>query len=142
MNMYAQFAIALCWFTIGSMLFFGAIVAPVVFKVLEPDDAGRFLRTLFPRLYMFCGVSSLGAAVLFAGQREFALASAIGLVSAFFFVARGPLTEAINTSRDLQLSGDVEAGKRFDRLHSLSTRIFGAQFLVLLGVALLWGPLD
>ncbi len=140
--MYIQFAIALCWFTVGSMLFFGAIVAPVVFKTLEADDAGRFLRTLFPRLYLFCGLATGTAALLFALPGRFALAGALGVVSALFFVARGPLTQAINDSRDKQLAGDTAAGERFDRLHTLSTRIFGLQFLVLLGVALMWGPLS
>ena len=140
--MYLQFAIATCWFTIGSMLFFGAVVAPVVFKTLEPDDAGRFLRMLFPRLYLFCGLVTILAAILFALPGHFELAAALAVVSALFFLARGPLTRAINDSRDQQLAGDTAAGERFDRLHSLSTRIFGLQFLVLLGVALMWGPLN
>ncbi len=31
---------------LGSMVFFAVVVAPTVFRVLEVDDAGRFIRTL------------------------------------------------------------------------------------------------
>ncbi len=140
--MYTEFAAALCWFIVGSMLFFGAIVAPVVFTTLEPDDAGRFLRTLFPRLYLFCGVVTAMPAVLLAMDQDVYPAAALAVVSILFFVARGPLTQSINNARDAELIGEPGAKKRFDRLHKLSTRIFGLQFLVILGIALMWGPLN
>ena len=38
---------------LGGMVFFPSVVAPRVFRVLEPDDAGRFLRALFPAYYLY-----------------------------------------------------------------------------------------
>ena len=37
----------------GAMVFFAAVIAPLVFQVLEPEPAGVFLRRIFPRLYRF-----------------------------------------------------------------------------------------
>jgi hypothetical protein len=37
---------------IGSMVFFTAVVAPTVFKVLSSDDAARLQRAIFPRYYL------------------------------------------------------------------------------------------
>ena len=48
---------------IGSMVFFAAVIAPLVFRVLEPEPAGLFLRQVFPRFYRF----GLIVAVLAAG---------------------------------------------------------------------------
>ena len=37
----------------GSMLFFSAVVAPLVFIRLEAATAGQFIRGLFPSYYLF-----------------------------------------------------------------------------------------
>ena len=42
----------------GVILFQTAIIAPSIFKVLSPDNAGPFLRTIFPKLFMFVAVLS------------------------------------------------------------------------------------
>ena len=136
-----QLAVSFCWFTLGAMLFFGAIVAPIVFTVLDESAAGQFLRRLFPRIYMFCGLFSGLSAVLFAAAAHWPATAALAVTSLLFFVARGPLTQKINDSRDAQLAGDEAAGRRFDRLHKLSTRIFGLQFLTLLTIAIWLGLL-
>jgi len=44
---------------VGGMLFFGAIMAPLVFTKLPPDIAGPFIRAVFPRYYAFITVSSV-----------------------------------------------------------------------------------
>jgi hypothetical protein len=40
----------------------------------------------------------------------------------------------INTARDAQLAGDVEAGRRFDRDHKLSVGINMVQLVLLVGI--------
>ena len=137
--MCTQFSVFVCWATIGAMLFFGSVVAPVVFKTLSPEDAGRFLRRLFPRLYLFCGLMTGLSAILFAVDLKGYAVAASACVSALFFWTRGPLTNAINAARDAQLAGDVDAGERFDRLHKVSTRIFGVQLIILLTLGLWLG---
>ena len=37
--------------TLGAMLFFAVGVAPTVFQALPIEEAGLFLRKLFPRYY-------------------------------------------------------------------------------------------
>ena len=37
--------------TLGAMLFFAIAIAPAVFQALPADQAGLFLRRLFPRYY-------------------------------------------------------------------------------------------
>ncbi len=125
-------AASVCWFTLGAMIVFGAVVAPTVFKVLSPDSAGAFLRTLFPRLYLFCGITTLGAGVLLAVALRFWDAASIGIISSLFFISRGPLTRRINAVRDQELANVEGAKEHFEKLHKLSVRIFGLQALVLL----------
>ena len=98
----------------GSMVFFAAVIAPLVFQVLEPEQGGAFLRRVFPRFYRF------------------------GLVGVAFLLSDQVLTPALNRARDANLGGDEAAGKRFDMLHKLSVRIFSVQALaVLVGFVML-----
>ena len=130
------FATALIWMTVGSMLLFGAVVAPIVFGTLDETNAGKFLRALFPRFYLFCGGLTCASAGLSLAGQDWVIGGVLVVTGALFFWSRGPLTREINVSRDAQLAGDEAAGERFDRLHKLSTRLFGVQALVLLGIAL------
>ena len=38
--------------SLGTMIFFSFIVAPVIFKVLDAINAGKFVRKIFPFYYM------------------------------------------------------------------------------------------
>ena len=123
--MFETWAVSACWFTIGAMIFFGTVIAPTVFKSLSSEDAGVFLRQLFPRLYLFCGVTTAlaGAALVASGT------------CILFFYCRGPLTAQINDARDQELIGKEGAKALFDSLHKRSVRIFGLQALALVGVS-------
>ncbi|MFL2662465.1 MAG: DUF4149 domain-containing protein [Alphaproteobacteria bacterium] len=44
---------------IGSKIFFSLIVAPNTFQSLNEQNARKFIRTIFPRLYLWCLVVSL-----------------------------------------------------------------------------------
>ena len=55
-------------FLIGSSIFFAAVVAPNSFKNLDEKNARKFIRSIFPKLYLwsavlsfliFCGISIL-----------------------------------------------------------------------------------
>ncbi len=110
---------------LGAMLFFAAVVAPLVFAHFPEADAGAFIRRLFPRYYdVLAIVTALGSL--------FALGSVVGaLMSAvmvLFVVSRFWLMPKINAARD--------AGRnaRFALLHRASVIINVAQILALLGV--------
>lgn len=117
----------------GSMLFFALVTAPTVFKALPEDQAGRFLRELFPRYYTWgMAVSFLAVvACAFLDHSDLVLTA---VVFGLFVVSRQVLMPRINASRDAALTGDKQAAKRFLRLHGLSVLINLVQMIVLLAV--------
>ena len=117
---------------VGSMVFFAAVIAPLVFQVLEAEQGGAFLRRVFPRFYRFGVIVALIAAGLAFSVVPMA-ALTFGLVGVAFLLSDQVLTPAINRARDANLQGDEAAGKRFDMLHKLSVRIFSVQALAMLG---------
>ncbi|HQT68469.1 MAG TPA: DUF4149 domain-containing protein [Acetobacteraceae bacterium] len=113
---------------IGGMLFFGAIVAPLVFTKLPPETAGAFIRTMFPRYYGYMIVTSLIAAGGFWLRG--------GMISAVLLVLLALLTcwlmfyliPHLNMLRD---SGQTAS---FNRGHTLSVWLNGVELLTALGV--------
>ena len=130
--MLTTIGVGFCWFTLGGMILFGAVVAPTVFQTLSPESAGVFLRRVFPRMYLLCGITAAIAAILFTVATSIEPAVVTGLTTVLFFISRGPLTRQINEARDQELAKVSGARQRFDRLHKLSVRIFGLQALMLL----------
>lgn len=57
-------ASALAAASIGAMLFFSAVIAPTVFEALPAEEAGGFLRALFPKYFLINGVAGVVAAAL------------------------------------------------------------------------------
>ena len=112
----------LCLLTLGGMLFFPAVVAPTVFGVLPEQEAGAFLRALFPRYYLFLLAGSTGAALAFGftAEESALLTAAVALSTAWVLFM---LVPKINALRDRQLAGDEAAGRAFDRAHRLSVAI-------------------
>ncbi|MCS6855676.1 MAG: DUF4149 domain-containing protein [Elioraea sp.] len=127
----ALFATALLF---GGMVFFAAVVAPQVFRALEPPAAGAFLRRLFPVYYVWgAGLAGAGAVAFLPILWEASLILAV--VCAGFVFAREALMPRINAWRDRELAGDATAHRPFRRLHGLSVAINLAQ-MALVGVVL------
>ena len=109
---------------LGSMLFFVIIVSPTVFTSLSSDQASKFLRIIFPRLFLFglliSLVTSLGYYIsnLYIGM-ILALMSSI-----LFFLNRNLLTPMLNYHRDKEIEGDIKSKKYFKLLHLLSVLFF------------------
>jgi len=134
-----ELANAVVLLLLGGMLFFPIVVAPIVFTSLPEVEAGRFLRSMFPRYYLFMiTLSALAFALYQVG---------VGLVlsvpaTVCFGVAlstlwvRQSLVPRINDARDAQLAGDATAGTRFDRGHKLSVTINMLQLVGLLVILL------
>ena len=123
----------------GSMVFFGAIVAPLVFRTLPADSAGSFLRAFFPRYYIWGTVLAALAAVV-AVFHSGAIALLSALVAGLFVFARQWLMPKINDARDASADGDTQSTLTFERLHKLSVVINMLQLLIILGIAarLIW----
>ena len=97
----------------GVILFQTAIIAPSIFKVLSPDNAGPFLRTIFPKLFMFVAMLSLVGFVL-----SFISSNTTGLIvffgSLLFMLICYYIVPMTNRARD---AGNDNA---FKRLHTVS----------------------
>ena len=119
---------------LGSMLFFAAVVAPSVFKYVSGEQAGSFLRGMFPHYYLWGILVSLVMTGIAAMVSSLVLLSSV-IVLVMFFIARQVLMPAINTARDEMLAGDQEAKTRFNRLHGASVAINALQMLILIAVA-------
>ena len=102
----------------GIIIFFSAIIAPVVFKTLPPEFASKYLRAFFPRLYVTLFVTTILAAI-FADDAS--VGALLGVTGFLFLLSRWPLTPAINKATDSNQKG------RFKLLHSLSVLILLVQ---------------
>jgi hypothetical protein len=112
----------------GSMAFFSAVVAPLVFARLEAAMAGQFLRALFPWYHGVVGIGGLAAAAALAWVRpvEAIVMAAVGIAA---LVLRQWLLPATQRHRDAAAAGNKQAQARFERLHRLSVGINALQFL-------------
>ncbi|MBI4909884.1 MAG: DUF4149 domain-containing protein [Acidobacteria bacterium] len=110
------------WF--GSILFFSFIVAPTLFRTLDPPEAGKAVRAIFPRYYLagiFCGLAltavhtARGVLFYWGGMTIPAIFLFVLLTLANLY-ARQVLTPAINNAREAGPS----AKPQFDKLHRRS----------------------
>jgi hypothetical protein len=114
---------------LGAIIFFSFAVAPIIFQTLEAPDAARFVRTLFPRYYVWIAIFSVVALASFTSRplvvpelRYYNNLIFQGLIIVNIFIAfycGNSLTPAINRARD---AGDAEKPK-FDALHKRSVRL-------------------
>ena len=112
---------------IGFMLFFVIVVSPVIFKTLSQEDAARFLRAIFPRLFLvglFTSLVMVGLSLV-SEKQDLILISTV--IAAGFAVNCFVLTPNINKMRDAVLAGDAQKERNFKILHLLSVAIFVVQ---------------
>lgn len=104
---------------LGGMAFFSFLVAPMAHRLLSAEDAGRFLRALFPTYYLYVAIWAAAAGIGLVAKEPWMskLMIAVALVAVF---CRQVLTPAINRARDRRSAGDAKAGTRFALLHRAS----------------------
>ena len=116
---------------LGSMLFFVIIVSPTVFTSLSSDQASKFLRIIFPRLFLFGLVISLVTSLGYYITSLY-IEMILALVSLIlFFLNRNLLTPMINYYRDKEIEGDIKSKKYFKLLHLLSVLFFVINSIIL-----------
>lgn len=118
----------------GSMLFFTAVMAPLIFNKLGPDRAGGFIRQVLPWYYLVIIGLGAVATLALAIPRSFDAAMAAG-VTAAAVAARQVLMPTINRARDAMLAGDATAELQFSRRHRMSVWINAAQ-IIAIGIVL------
>ena len=105
----------------GIMLFFTVAVAPTIFVVLPQEWASAYVRSFFPKYYLFLGLSTAGAAALAGAALVQGSLVAVALV---FFLSRFWLTPQVNRARD------NHQGRLFKQLHTLSVTLNVLQLAV------------
>ena len=99
------------------MIFFPAVVATSVFKVLDEKASSKFLRIFFPKYYLFGFIlSCLGLLTSILKQDKISLFFFI-FISLSFFFSKQILMPMINKAKDE--SKEI----KFNKLHKLSVFI-------------------
>jgi hypothetical protein len=119
MSLYLIAVLVSIW--VGSIIFFSAIIAPTVFKVLDEKSAGLFLRAFFPKYYIFGliigGLSLVLIFLLSIPVNTVLLALLIVMIA--LTVTSKLMIPVINAARDMG-----EAGvSRFKKLHTMSVML-------------------
>ena len=113
--------------SLGMMIFFSFVLAPMIFKILDPENAGKFVRKIFPYYYFFNLVFLSVAVVLFFIVSSFSINFYITLALVFSFVfAQFILMPLINRLKDNNQE------KKFKYAHGFSVVINFAQMILLI----------
>ena len=116
---------------LGAMLFFVIIVSPTVFTALSSDQASKFLRLIFPRLFLFGLALSLLTALGYIVSDLYIEMFLALFASILFFLNRNILTPLINYHRDKEIEGDIKSKNYFKLLHLLSVSFFVINLFIL-----------
>tara|TARA_B100001758_G_scaffold16211_1_gene11648 strand:- start:469 stop:852 length:384 start_codon:yes stop_codon:yes gene_type:complete len=124
-----QIEIILPSVVLGIMLFFSFAVAPVIFKVLEENDARKFVRTIFPYYYLINLILILLICIFLFYKNfisfDFYL---LAIVAIMFAISLFILMPMINNARDQGKE------KKFKYLHAFSVIINFLQIIILIYV--------
>ena len=116
---------------LGSMIFFAVLVAPSVHKLLDAENAGRYLSDLFPRFYLW-GIALSLAGTLVALYNRSPAFLLIGIVLCGYVYSRQWLVPKIIRARETWLANDSPQNKaKFDKLHKQSVLANTIQIVLL-----------
>ena len=118
MSLAYDYLIFMAGIICGLILFQSSIIAPTVFRVLDLEDAGAFLRNVFPRFFMLIMACSVLMLILVAlsgssDKSRFILSAANLVFSGVSYL----VIPATNRAKD-----DGEE-KKFKALHSLTVAL-------------------
>ena len=122
---------------IGSMIFFMAVVSPSVFATLSTNASSKFLRTIFPRMFLFGFIIVFLSLILSYISGNNLNSILLVIVAVSFIVNRNYLTPKINHFRDKELEGDEKALSNFKYMHLLSVLLFILNFIILVSIIII-----
>lgn len=114
-------------FLVGSLIFFSLVVAPNVFISLDQKSARKFIRSIFPKLYLYAFLISIIIALLIIYQGTI-YSVLFFLISFGFLFSKIFLVKWINDVSDVKQKTSKQI-KKFKVLHSLSVLIFITQIV-------------
>ena len=116
----------------GTMIFFVSVISPTVFKTLSNEYSSKFLRSVFPRMFLFGFILSFLSAIVSFYSGYFLEFYFLTIVSILFLINRNLITPKINFYRDREIEGDEKAKKYFKLLHLLSVIFFIINFVIII----------
>ena len=122
---------------IGSMIFFMAVVSPSVFATLSTNASSKFLRTIFPRMFLFGFIIAILSLILSYISGNILNSILLIVVAVSFIINRNYLTPKINNLRDKELEGDQKASSNFKYMHLLSVLLFILNFIILVSIVII-----
>ena len=121
----------------GSMIFFMAVVSPSVFTTLNTNASSKFLRTIFPRMFLFGFIIAFLSLILSFISGNILNSILLIVVAVSFIINRNYLTPKINNLRDKELEGDQKASSNFKYMHLLSVLLFILNFIILVSIVII-----
>ena len=124
--MIEQISIYLTSMILGIMLFFSFVIAPVVFKTLDDENARKFIRRIFPFYYNVNLVISFIVLVTFFFLSKFGIEFILIItITILFAISNYYLMPLINKYRD------QKQNKKFKYSHFISVAINFIQMIFL-----------
>ena len=112
--------------SLGMMIFFSFVLAPMIFKILDAENAGKFVRKIFPYYYFVNLIFLSIAVILFIIISSIGLSFYITLALAISFIfAQFILMPIINKLKD------NNEEKKFKYAHGTSVLI---NFIQMIGL--------
>ena len=122
---------------IGSMIFFMTVVSPSVFATLSTNASSKFLRTIFPRMFLFGFIITVLSLILSYISSNILNSILLIVVALSFIINRNYLTPKINEFRDREMEGDEKASSNFKYMHLLSVLLFILNFIILVSIVII-----
>ena len=126
-NIFVEITNFLIPFLIGSLIFFSLVIAPNIFMSLDQPNARKFIRTIFPKLYLWGFLISLTVTFLIISHGTIYTIIFLVISSGYLF-SRLFLVKWINEVSDIKKKTKKQQQK-FKILHSLSVFIFAFQII-------------
>ena len=113
--------------SLGMMIFFSFVLAPMIFKILDTENAGKFVRKIFPYYYSVNLIFLIIAIILFIIIASMGIGFYITLALAVSFIfAQFILMPVINKLKD------NKEEKKFKYAHGASVVINFVQMIGLI----------
>ena len=116
------------------MLYFSISIARFVHSTLGPENAGKLLRVLFPKYFLWGLFLSIFSTLIFYFSNKILESVILLIVALLAGISRFILVPKINKNRDLMIQGEATSKKSFSSLHTLSVMINFFQMILLLMV--------
>ncbi|MFB6344471.1 MAG: DUF4149 domain-containing protein [bacterium] len=117
---------------LGGMIYVTALVAPIIFMVLDDPEATQFTRKLWPRYFILNAVIALCAGIALLGWTWEFFSGLITLLVAVFMLVNWLCALWMRSLRDP--GSDYEEGTTYDWLHSITVWTNGLSIVLILGI--------